>query len=142
VNRDPAVDRWLDGADGPPAEMMRRARDIILGADGRVTESIKQISTGSRPAEPSWRPSSEPGATGRRGRQDGAELGLPGLFDRQSIGPSLPARRLPHVLADRTSRSLAAKASGWPLWPYSPPRKPPWLLGKTTGLVPSRSATP
>jgi hypothetical protein len=41
VNRDPAVDRWLDTADGPVAEMMRRAREIILGADGRVTESIK-----------------------------------------------------------------------------------------------------
>jgi hypothetical protein len=41
VNRDPAVNRWLDGAHGPPAEMMRRARDIILGADRRVTESIK-----------------------------------------------------------------------------------------------------
>jgi hypothetical protein len=41
VNRDPAVDQWLDAADGPVAEMMRRARDIILGADSRVTESIK-----------------------------------------------------------------------------------------------------
>jgi hypothetical protein len=37
----PAVDQWLDAADGPVAEMMRRARDIILGADSRVTESIK-----------------------------------------------------------------------------------------------------
>src|SRR5215211_1172795 len=33
--------------------------------------------------------------------------------------------RLAHALAARTSRSLAAKASGWPVWPYSPPRKPP-----------------
>jgi Domain of unknown function (DU1801) len=41
VNRDPAVDQWLDAADGPVAAMMRRARDIILGADSRVTESIK-----------------------------------------------------------------------------------------------------
>jgi hypothetical protein len=41
VNRDPAVDQWLDAAGGPVAKMMRRARDIILGADGRVTESIK-----------------------------------------------------------------------------------------------------
>jgi hypothetical protein len=41
VNRDPAVDQWLDAADGPLARMMRRARDIILSADGRVTESIK-----------------------------------------------------------------------------------------------------
>jgi hypothetical protein len=41
VNRDPEVERWLEAADGPVAEMMRRAREIILGADGRVTESIK-----------------------------------------------------------------------------------------------------
>jgi hypothetical protein len=41
VNRDPEVDRWLEAADGPVAGMMRRARDIILAADGRVTESIK-----------------------------------------------------------------------------------------------------
>ena len=41
MNRDPAVDQWLDAADGRVAEMMRRARDIILGADSRVTESIK-----------------------------------------------------------------------------------------------------
>ena len=34
----------------------------------------------------------------------------------------------------RTSRSFAAKASGSPVWPYSPPRKPPWPLGKTTGV--------
>ena len=33
----------------------------------------------------------------------------------------------------RTSRSFAAKASGSPVWPYSPPRKPPWSLGKMTG---------
>ena len=43
--------------------------------------------------------------------------------------------------AARTSRSFAAKASGSPVWPYSPPRKPPWSLGKITGCVPSRSAT-
>jgi hypothetical protein len=41
VNRDPEVERWLDAAGGPVAEMMRRASEIILGADGRVTESIK-----------------------------------------------------------------------------------------------------
>jgi hypothetical protein len=41
VSRDPEVDRWLDAAAGPVAEMMRRARDIILAADSRVTESIK-----------------------------------------------------------------------------------------------------
>ena len=37
----------------------------------------------------------------------------------------------------RTSRSFAAKASGSPVWPYSPPRKPPWSLGKGTDSVPA-----
>ena len=35
------VDRWLDEADHPLDPVMRRAREIILGADRRVTESIK-----------------------------------------------------------------------------------------------------
>jgi hypothetical protein len=35
------VDRWFDQADHRLDAAMRRARDIILGADGRVTESIK-----------------------------------------------------------------------------------------------------
>jgi hypothetical protein len=26
---------------------------------------------------------------------------------------------------------LRAKASGWPAYPNSPPRKPPWWLGNT-----------
>jgi len=37
----PTGDRWLDEADHPLDTTLRRARDIILGADGRVTESIK-----------------------------------------------------------------------------------------------------
>jgi hypothetical protein len=41
MNRNPAVDRWFDEADHPLDAAMRRARDIILGADDRVTESIK-----------------------------------------------------------------------------------------------------
>jgi hypothetical protein len=41
VNRNPEVDRWFDQAGHPLDATMRRARDIILGADGRVTESIK-----------------------------------------------------------------------------------------------------
>jgi hypothetical protein len=41
MNRNPEVDRWLDEADHPLDATMRRARDIILGADGRVTETIK-----------------------------------------------------------------------------------------------------
>jgi hypothetical protein len=41
MNRNPEVDRWLDASGHPLESTMRRARDIILGADSRVTESIK-----------------------------------------------------------------------------------------------------
>jgi hypothetical protein len=41
MNRNPDVDRWLDEAGHPLDATLRRARDIILGADGRVSESIK-----------------------------------------------------------------------------------------------------
>jgi hypothetical protein len=35
------VDDWLDAAGHPLDATLRRAREIILGADDRVTESIK-----------------------------------------------------------------------------------------------------
>lgn len=41
MNRNHAVDQWLDDADHPLDAVLRRARDIILEADSRVTESIK-----------------------------------------------------------------------------------------------------
>jgi len=41
VNRNPAVEQWLDAAEHPLDATLRRARDIILAADDRVTESIK-----------------------------------------------------------------------------------------------------
>jgi hypothetical protein len=41
MNRNPEVDQWLDQAGHPLEAAMRCARDIILEADGRVTESIK-----------------------------------------------------------------------------------------------------
>jgi hypothetical protein len=41
MNRNPEVDRWFDAADHPLDELMRRTREVILGADERVTESIK-----------------------------------------------------------------------------------------------------
>ncbi len=41
MNRNPEVDQWFDAAGHPLEATMRRARDIILGADDRVTESIK-----------------------------------------------------------------------------------------------------
>jgi hypothetical protein len=41
MNRNPDVDRWLDEADHPLDAEVRRTREIILGADDRVMESIK-----------------------------------------------------------------------------------------------------
>jgi hypothetical protein len=41
MNRNPEVERWLDEADHPLDATMRQARAYILGADDRVTESIK-----------------------------------------------------------------------------------------------------
>jgi hypothetical protein len=41
MNRNRDMDRWLDRAHHPLDATMRRARDIILGADDRVTETIK-----------------------------------------------------------------------------------------------------
>jgi hypothetical protein len=41
MSRNSDVDRWFEQADHPLEATMRRARDIILGADTRVTESIK-----------------------------------------------------------------------------------------------------
>jgi hypothetical protein len=35
------VDRWLEQSDHPLEPALRRAREIILGADDRVSESIK-----------------------------------------------------------------------------------------------------
>jgi hypothetical protein len=40
-NRNPEVDRWLDEVDHPLDAAVRRAREIILNADDRVSESIK-----------------------------------------------------------------------------------------------------
>jgi hypothetical protein len=41
MNRNPDVDRRLDEKANPLDATMRRAREIILGADERVTESIQ-----------------------------------------------------------------------------------------------------
>jgi len=41
ANRNPDVDRWLDEAGHPLDAALRRAREIILAADERVTESVK-----------------------------------------------------------------------------------------------------
>ena len=41
MNRNPDVDKWFARKKHPLDAAMRRARDIILGADSRVTEMIK-----------------------------------------------------------------------------------------------------
>lgn len=41
MSRNPDVERWLDDRAHPLDAAMRRAREIILEADPRVTESIK-----------------------------------------------------------------------------------------------------
>jgi hypothetical protein len=41
MTRNPDVDRWLDEAAHPLDAAVRRTRDIILGADDRVAETIK-----------------------------------------------------------------------------------------------------
>lgn len=41
MNRNPEVDQWFEQAGHPLEATMRRAREIILAADDRVTESIK-----------------------------------------------------------------------------------------------------
>ena len=56
-------------------------------------------------------------------------------------GRAVTVDRAVRAQAARTLRKVAAKASGSPVRPYSPPRNPPWPPGKVTGGVPSRSAT-
>ena len=41
MNRNPDVDRWFEEKDHPSADAMQQAREIILAADDRVTETIK-----------------------------------------------------------------------------------------------------
>ncbi len=39
--KNPEVDAWFEERSHPLEDAMQRARDIILGADGRIEESIK-----------------------------------------------------------------------------------------------------
>jgi hypothetical protein len=41
VSDSPEVDAWLEELDHPHRDAMLRVREVILGADGRVTETIK-----------------------------------------------------------------------------------------------------
>lgn len=41
MNRNPEVDKWFDERNDPLDSVKRQVREIILGADSRVTESIK-----------------------------------------------------------------------------------------------------
>lgn len=41
IHRSPDVDAWFDAYDHPLKEVMQRVREIILGADPRIRESVK-----------------------------------------------------------------------------------------------------
>jgi hypothetical protein len=41
MNRNPEVDAWFADAGHPLEPLMQRTREVILGADERVTETIK-----------------------------------------------------------------------------------------------------
>jgi hypothetical protein len=41
AQRDDSVEQWLGNQDSPNIDLMRAARDMILAADDRVTETIK-----------------------------------------------------------------------------------------------------
>jgi hypothetical protein len=41
MTRSPDVDAWFEQAEHPLEPLMQRTREVILGADDRVTESIK-----------------------------------------------------------------------------------------------------
>jgi hypothetical protein len=38
---DPAVDAWFESYDNPQKDLVMAVRDVVLGADDRVTETIK-----------------------------------------------------------------------------------------------------
>jgi hypothetical protein len=40
-NRSPDVDAWFERYDNPQKELVQAVRDVVLGADDRVTEAIK-----------------------------------------------------------------------------------------------------
>src|SRR5690242_19485811 len=76
-----------------------------------------------------------------RARRDPCARGDAGRAARVKLtsrGRDNDARR--QLPPSRTSRSLRAKASGWPAYPDSPPTKPPWWLGNTVGCCPRSSA--
>ena len=123
----PAGSPGLRGAVGP-----ERSPSHVRGT-GR-SASCRARRTSCRPAISATGPRSMPGP----GRSATA------LRPAVTVGLSAPCRlpRGARGLCDRplrldqapsrTSRSFAANASGSPAWPYSPPRNPPWSLGKGT----------
>ena len=69
-------------------------------------------------------------------------------FAPGTLGVAFPASRaeggafvvIANNLDPSAGRSFAANASGSPVWPYSPPKNPPWSPGNGVGSMPSRSA--
>jgi hypothetical protein len=41
VQKNPEVDAWFDAYDNPKKDLVRRVRDIVLGADPRISECVK-----------------------------------------------------------------------------------------------------
>ena len=60
-----------------------------------------------------------------------AHLGLAGWVGWPPSPASDSGSAQRQLSVSRMSRSLRAKASGWPAYPNSPPTKPPWWLGNT-----------
>ena len=99
-----------------------RPRRAVAASRARHPRRVRRLDR-RRPRPPG-------GLQGHRAREGPAQ-GHP-----RAPGGSTAGRRLivDRQDAESTSRSFAAKPSGSPVWPYSPPRKPPWSLGKVTGV--------
>ena len=126
MNRNPEVDRWFEQASHPLEATMRRARDIILGADGRVTESIKwktpTFATGAT-SPASTRPSTCSASCSTEGPR--SRVSIPGW--RATAGrPGGRRPRLVRLESDlgNTALSLSARRYRWL----------PWLGGRPVGV--------
>ena len=86
------------------------------------------MSVGAANAAPTAVSEPSSGVTGRAPSRDPRR---PRRFRRRFAQGSSRASLRRRQSSSSTSRSLRAKASGWPAYPNSPPRKPPWWEGNT-----------